>query len=53
MTRSAVRIVLVLSVTAAVVLATTGIATAGVAATIRGRGTTWRPSSVTINSGSR
>jgi plastocyanin len=32
-------------------LATMGVAHAGVAATIRGRGTSWHPSSVTINAG--
>jgi plastocyanin len=51
MTRRAVRIVLALAVTAAVALAMTGVASAGIAATIRGRGTTWRPNSVTINAG--
>jgi plastocyanin len=46
-----VRIALVLSVTVTVVLAMTGMSSAVVAATIRGSGSTWNPTHVTIDRG--
>jgi plastocyanin len=51
MTRRAVRIALVLAVTAAVMTATAGVSSAQVAATIKGRDQRWHPGRVTISAG--